>query len=215
MNIFASDVTAAELNDSGEVRVNLGYGTEGVGASMPIYGMGSFVSMPYQPDDNGKAQALYVEYGNKKIVVATRDNRIAKKAGALKSGDAAIVTHGAARVIVKRATDAIFFYTENAKDGGSSMVHEVSGANGTVKTVVGKTMIVQDKDTITLSAGGTSLTLDSDGVHIFGKVFACNTATATLCTMPGGAPPPPGIGSCCVGPAGMAAVGSTRVTVGL
>lgn len=207
-DILASDVT------NGEVRVNLGELADGQGfqANGAVWGIDGFQSCPNDPDENGCAQALYLVSGNQKRAIATRDNRWTAKAGALKPGDRAIVTNSAARVFVKKASGEVILYTENEKDGNSSQLVNVSGKQGTNIFLCGSTLITQDKDSITLSAGGTTLTVDSSGVTIFGAHFACNTGGGNLGVL-GVIAPPPGVCSVIIGPAGIVGVPSSRWTM--
>lgn len=213
-----SDILATEAK-TGEIRVNLGDSITGEGFdhNVPLWGTDGFVSRPADPDDKGAAQALYFADGNQKRVLATRDQRWSDKAGNLEPGDRAIVSNGPARVFVKRKSEAVTLYTENADQ--KPILAEVNGNKETITLLVvggGGTSLLQMKPgQITLGVdGGGSIVIDKQGVHVFGPYFAANTGGGNLGTI-AGVVPPPGPNSILQGPTGMAGIPNPKWTIGM
>ena len=210
-----ADVTASTIASDGQVRVNIGdaFTGKGFAADAPLWGLDGFVSRPNDPDADGAAQVLYLVDGDNKRAFASRDNRWASKAGNLAPGDRAIVSNCDARMFVKKERNAVTLYTVNEKDDGHSMLVDLAGKDGNLIILNGSAQIRMTKDSITLGvSGGGAIVIDKDGVQVLGAQAAINCSTVTIGLM-GGAPPPPGSSSACVGPTGMAAIGSHSVTI--
>ena len=208
-----ADVLLADHVD-GEVRLNLGDAISGEGEAtdVPYWGTPGFVSMPDAPDATGACQILYIVDGPRRIPIAGRDNRYSGKSGAPKPGDRMITSSGSARVMIKRADDAVTLYCENEPDNKSSMIITQNGKTGVTTILNGKSQVRVKTDEITFAAGGTTMTLDAEGLHVFGKHVALNTGSGNLGNLGPGAPPP-GLGSIVAGPSGMLGAPSMRWTV--
>jgi len=172
---------------NGEIRVNLGDSRDSTGfwPDAPMWGLDGFYSRPNDPDADGAAQAFFINDANENRVLASRDNRFADKVGSMDPGDRAIVTSGDARIFIKQVRDAITLYTVSQPDD-DNMLFDMSGKDGVIKITCGAAWIEMNSDSITLSAGGSSIAIDKDGITIVGAHFGCSTASGHL-----GAPGPP------------------------
>ena len=191
MFIGVEDITQSTAVD-GEVRVTLGDSRVPAGTAQdtPLWSSGGFVSRPVDPDADGAAQGLYVNDGNKRRVIAWRDNRYTVNAGTLEPGESAIVCDRDARAMVKGAKNIVTLYTVNAQDNSSMMV-TLDGDTGTITLACGKSFISITNDAISLVAGGkTSLLLDSKGAYVSGAECCLSAAKGSIGIMPGGAPVP-------------------------
>ena len=210
-DVLQSDVT------NGVVTVTIGDKAtgDGLGADMALWGNADgFVSVPNDPDADGCAQVLWAQEGQTRRAVAIRDRRYSEKGGVLKAGDRAIVSSSAARLFLKNAAAALTLYTENQKDGDSSMIFEMNGEKGKIRMVDGKAYLTISKDEILLGVGGTCVKITEEGFFLYGKHCALNTGGGNLGVI-GPIPPPPGANSIVAGPAGQVAVASTRWTISL
>ena len=213
--ISRSNVLIAE-NKNGEVKITVGNIADkvGTGQNIPMWGPPGFVSMPDLPDDDGACQALLLADGAHSIALGFRDNRYAKKSGAIKPGDRLITTSKNARFLLKAEDDGVTMYTANEPDGGSSMAVTMSGKKGETVIVNGKSAIRMTADEITMSAGGVTIQLKGGTFAVYGKHAAFNVGGGNLGVL-GIVPPPQGLGSILAGPAGMIGAPSTRWTVAL
>src|SRR5262245_36519161 len=126
---YVAEISATSIEE-GEVRANLGYGEDGIGADSPIWGIASFAYRPADPDETGAAMTNVCVSGDNQRCIVTRDNRYSEKAGALNPGDSAILTTGPARVMVKDGNKSVTLFTENEKDDDSSQMVHVDGKQG-------------------------------------------------------------------------------------
>lgn len=203
--------------EGGDVRLNLGNAltSEGVSSDSPLWANGhAFVARPANADPTGACEAQYLYQGNQIIAIATRDARYAEKAGELQPGDAAIVTPGEARLMLKTDNDSVTIYTTNQTDSDSSMLISVIGEAGKILIANGSSYIEMQKDKIVLSAGGAMLVINgaSGAVEVYGKHFAANTGGGNLGVV-GGIAPPIGAASVIAGVSGIAGAPSTKWTV--
>lgn len=208
------DVTLSE-QVNGEVRCNIGYAStgEGIGANSVMWGVDGFYSMPNGPSDDGRAcEALVLDGGDKRWVVATKDVRWASKVPNIAPGDRMVASDCDARMMLRREQNQIALYSANEDDNGSTMVIDINGKTGDLQILNGGALIAMTKDSIMLVAGGASIELKDGVVSICGKHFACNTGSGNLGTV-GPLPPPVGLGSIVSGATGMAGVGSSKFTV--
>lgn len=203
--------------EGGEIRVKLGYSISGAGLAdnCSWWGPDGFISRPNPPSDEGAPMAFWLQGANRRYVIASRDNRFAEQVGELDPGDRAIVTDGEARVLVKKERDAVVLLTKNASTGYSMML-DMSGTDGEIKIVNGKSFFRIEKDRISMGvSGGCTLTLGADGVvSIDGAFLNCATGGGRLGVLGPQIPGPPApAGSVLYGPAGMAGVASTSWTI--
>lgn len=213
-----ADILSSTQTD-GEVRVNLGEQTDGsgFGADSPVYGIDGFAAMPNDPDENGACQALYLVDGNEKVVFGTRDNRSIAKVGALKPGDRVVFSNCDARVMLKKADNAVSLYTVNETaepaDGTAQML-DLRGSTGVTVLLNGGCIIQQLKDEVLVAInGGASWRMTEEGHEFFGQKFSINCSTVTIGLMPGGLPPAPGVNGAIYGISGVTGVASTSVTI--
>lgn len=177
--------------EGGEIRVTLGDSRAdlGIAPNTPIWGGGGFISRPADPGEEGAAQGLYINDGNKRRIIAWRDNRFATKAGSLEPGASAIVCDRDARVMVKSTNNLVTLYSVNSQDGDSSMMVSVDGSTGEITIACGASFITMTKTSIALVVGGkTSLLLDEFGAYISGAECCLSAARGSIGLMPGGAP---------------------------
>lgn len=215
--IGSADILTSALDDSGEVRLNLGDALTGEGISndSSYWGIDGFVSRPNDATSTGAAQALYMVDGHQKRVLASRDNRWITGYGQLAAGDRAIVSDCEAKFLLKKDRSAVTLYTTNEQDDNNSMMVDVDGKNGIITIINAGSVLRMTKDEIVLavSGGNASITLNGDGaVQITGKSFWAATSGVCLGTV-GGAPPIPGVMSALIGPVGLAGVPSTSVVI--
>jgi hypothetical protein len=183
------DVVGIDVAPNGAVRLRVGdaFNEEGYSADTPVYGLPNVVSVPLPPENGEAAQAMCVENGVRRRIVAMRDNRIASKGGSLQPGDTAIYTDGEAKVLVKRDSDSVALYTVGA-DSGNSMMVTVDGANDQILLHTGGAFIKVGQDEIVLAVnGGGALRLSKDGLH-----FQGNNAEVKASTIKMGGNIPPG-----------------------
>lgn len=218
MELIKVDIVSTELVD-GEVRCTVGQGGEGTVADVTIWGNGGFISRPGDPADEAFCQGLYLEGGNTRRVIATKDNRIIAKYGELKPGDSAIVTAGPARVLVKDTDKSVTLLTMADDSDQNPVFVQVDGASGKVEIMcTGSNGSKVSKATFSPSAifmglsGGGSITIDMTGVTIGGSHFACNTKGGNF-GLVGPAPPPTGAMSLLAGPTGMAGMPAALWTI--
>jgi len=215
---FYADITNS-TSDGGEIRVNLGDSIkkESFAAEQPVWGMGGFFYRPRDPDATGAAEAVYVEDGHEKIVLATRDNRLDDtKVGSLGKGDRAIIGEGEARIFIKDDRDAISLFTVSQPDD-DNMTIDMDGSAGTLLISCGQSYIKITNDSILIGTAGGYLEVGPDGVSAGGQHFACNTGSGHLGLMvpaPPTAPMAPAR-SIVAGPTGMAGIGSLSWTVSI
>lgn len=208
-----ADVLATD-SQNGQIVVNVGDSVDGTGfaSGVPLWANGDgFISRPNDPDANGAPQALFVNEGQTLRVIAIRDNRWIANVGNLQPGDRAIVSNCQARLFLKCANNGISIYTTNDTDNGSAMLVDVNGKNGALTLANGKALVSITTDQIVLSAGGSAVVIDANGVQVFGSHFGANTATGNLGVI-ATIPPPVGVQSIVCGPIGMSGVGSQNWT---
>lgn len=203
--------------DNGVVRIKVGdaASNEGYSADCGVWGVGGFVSRPDLPSAAGACEVLTVTDGNERRVIGTRDKRQADKVGALDEGDRAIVGSSPARLFVKAGKKSVVLYTED-DDGGSSMLINVEGESGKIQIIHGGgASFEMSKDTIVLSAGGSSLEIGPKGVSVIGAHIGLNAMGINLGIIgaQGESPPMAPLSSVMCGPTGMAAVPCLHVTV--
>jgi len=213
-----TDVVGVDIVDS-EVRLRVGDATKEQGWSKDaaIYGLAGFVSVPLPPENGEAAQALCLDSGNSRRVIATRDNRLASKAGALKPGDAAIFCDNEARLLLKRDTDTISLYSKNANTD-QSMLAAVNGQDGVISLVNGEAFLEIGADYVSMGVkDGCTIKIGKDSVDVFGNAFQ---AAVNLCLLGWQVPglqmaPNVPTNAVAVGVAGPVNVVSTKVFVGL
>jgi hypothetical protein len=187
------DVVGIDVEPNGAVRLRVGdaFNEEGFSADTPMYGMANVVSVPLPPENGEAAQALCVENGVRRRVVAMRDNRIAAQGGTLKPGDTAIFTDREAKLLVKRDTDQVIAYTKGASSGNSQMILN-DGENDQIVLTVGGAFISIGQESIVLAVnGGASLTLTKDSIAMLTNAIQAVAASVQLGDMGGGVPVPP------------------------
>lgn len=211
-NIIKLDIAATERSDSGELRYKLAENDNtGVLSDATCWGIDGFYSRPSDPDERGACQALLAYEGNNRRVIATKDNRITGKYAELEPGDRAVVTDGNARFLLRKADDSLSWVT--SEDGGDTVLMQLTPTAWTLMMpgAIGA-MIQMKHDRIVMSVNqGGSLIIDKAGVHIGGPLTECNTGLVTLGMLAPSTPLVQGVNSVCMGPTGMAAVGSTKV----
>jgi hypothetical protein len=159
--IVTADITNATVQD-GEVRVTVGDATSGAGfgAVCSMWSQDGFISCPNLPTsgtgNDGACQCIYVQDGNEKKVIGTRDHRYQEQTGNIEAGDRAIVTSGAAKVVVKNRTATVTLATTD--DGTpAGNVSTVSNAPDEIALVSKYGSIIIDKDGIFITHVGGAL----------------------------------------------------------
>jgi hypothetical protein len=104
-----ADATASTLASNGEIRFNLGDSTKGTGidAGVPFWGTDGFLSRPADPDANGAAQIFFVNDGNLRRCIGSRDRRYLAQAGTIDPGDRSIYTPTGLRIFLDSSTKTV------------------------------------------------------------------------------------------------------------
>ncbi len=219
MMIQKLDILSVELVN-GELRCQLGDSAreEGRFSDATWWGLDGFYSRPKPPDEDGACMALYVGSNSARRIFASKDNRVIEKYGELGEGDKAIVGYGDARFIMKDASDSISLMTKNHAANDELMIQQLNGQKGEFTILLGGTdgtTIIKAKSGVIHFgvAGGGSLTIDKDGVHVTGNVFNAACANGNLGLVGNAIPPPPGVNSILKGVAGNIGTPSTGWTV--
>lgn len=188
-----ADVLAV-TTDGGEVRIRIGDAVlqQGFGEGIPAYGPDGFIGVQNLPTEDGKsAQLMYVQDGNRKICIGSRDNRFKEKIGTGKPGDRMIITDGEARFMIKQERDAVTLYTVN-QDADKSMMLDLDGSAGQALWLNAEAFIRLMKDEIVLAVnGGGAIRISKDGVQVTGGSFQAVCGAVQLGDMGGGIAPPP------------------------
>lgn len=203
--------------ENGVVRFKVGdaASNEGLTSDCGVWGTDGFVSRPDLPSTAGACQVLTVTDGHDRRVIGSRDSRNADKVGALEEGDRAIVGSSAARLFVKKGKKSVVLYTED-DDGGASMLINIEGESGKIQIIHGGgASFEMSKDTIVLSAGGSSLEIGPNGISAIGAHIGLNAMSGNLGIIGPQAESPPAapLASIVCGPSGMAGVPCLHWTV--
>lgn len=185
--IGTADVTLSTLDEeTKEVRLNLGdaRANTGIAANVGYWGLDGFISRPNDsgnsgPED-GACQALYLQDGNNKKVIATRDNRFTEFVAELAPGDRAIVSNCQARFFLKKERAGLTLFTKDLKPGspteGEGMMIDLSGKDGAITiTGAGCVMTMAEKKITIGVQGGPVLEIDENGFTFSGVYMAINT----------------------------------------
>lgn len=209
-----ADVLSGELKD-GQVRLNIGNATTGKGtdSQVAVYAIDGFYSMPNDPASDGAAQVFWFRDGERKVVVGGRDNRWISGYGTLDAGDRAITSNCDAMIALKRANSAIVMFSKNQTDSNSDMVYDFNGKEGRITFLNGQAIINMSKDTITMTAGGTTVEIGPDGFFVNGNHCGLNTNGGNLGAT-GMIPPITGPQSLIFGVSGVSGAPSTKWTIG-
>lgn len=211
-----ADVISVDTED-GEVRLKLGDAIKAIGiaSEVPCYGPDGFIGIPNAPDEDGAAQALYIQDGDGLTCLGTRDNRLASQIGAGEEGDRMIVGK-VARVLVKKKTASVTLYTEGEKSGFSQLISN-DGSKEKITLAVGLTKIEITADDIKLSVnGGPALSLSklTQSAEIRGNNVNIDGGRVTVgLSSTGIRPAVPGVQSALVGPLGILGLPSPTVLI--
>lgn len=215
--IIKADVLAVDRDSSGEVRINIGESTDGVGlaSGAAIWCADGFFGVPNEPDDDGACGVLYHVEGNQRRAIGTKDNRFLDAYGQLEAGDRTIVSDSKARFLLKRGTDSITIYTQDSDD--NAIVFSVDGSAGAIIAQVGgpngTAHFEMKSGEVKISAGGSAcIQIKGNEIILFGDLFSAATGRVVLGTI-GGAPPPMGTNSALYGFSGMTGAPSSSVTI--
>lgn len=157
-----------------------------------ICALGHF-AMPFPANENGSAEGLVARdiAGLDGAVVSIRDVRASDAVGKMKPGDVVISTTGdqhAACTHWKEAERQVAHISRDSQ--GRTMLVLLDGQNDKVQiTALGAHIEIDPQGNISLtSAGGNGIIIDSEGVHVIGKL-TCGTAvpglSVALCTPAG------------------------------
>lgn len=150
--IVTADITLVTVQ-SGEVRCNVGDATssEGIGAVCSVWGMDGYIAAPNLPEPDGTAacQCIYVQDGNEKKIIGTRDHRFQPQTGNIEAGDRLIVCKSAAKVVLKdsKATVTLATTDDGTPSGNSSQ-------------------IINSPDEISLRSKYGAIIIDKDGIWL-------------------------------------------------
>lgn len=186
--IQRADVIATEAVD-GEIRVTIGdqFHKWTWASDCPMYGADGFIGRPNLPENDGAAQALYLQDGDQRVVVGTKDNRWTSKVGDVQPGDRVIYSNSEARFFLKREDDAICLYSTSTPTG-KSMIMSLDGKAGKGLMMVGGTSIEMDGTDINIIAGSgaASIVIKGDGsICINGASLLANVGNVLLGSLPG------------------------------
>lgn len=178
-----------------------------------------FASRPSKPiAKTSAAQTIKVSAADRDLCVASQDLRGLELYGSLDFGETCLYAPGEtgtaqARIVLKK-DGSIHLYTRQGNTStGGGMVVQVDAANDAIRLLNSQGYgLIIDGDGITLTTGTGALTIASSG-----NVKLVGTGTAQLdgTSVTLGSIAAPGVNSVCVGPAGIAGVGSTKVFAAL
>jgi hypothetical protein len=154
-----ADVVASDLARNGEIRVNLGdAGTgSGIGAGVPFWGIDGFLSRPADPTPAGACQQLFVNDGQTRYAIGSRDRRFLPyvptvgeivgtypglDTSGLDPGDRVIYTPNGVAVVLDRSSNAV---TLVSPDGSRARLQDGEWS---------------------ISVGGSSLTLTANSFDV-------------------------------------------------
>ena len=155
------ELVTCQLRDVGE--------EEGSDAEdVEIWSHGPIVYRPDDPSDDGECQALVMDEAGKKLILATRDTRIAALAGAFNAGDAAFCGAGpkCPRLLTKKSGAVTLYQTGDTVDS-------YCGIDDDGSIVMGNQWgaLSIGPDGITLQWGSLGICLNATGVTITGPII--------------------------------------------
>jgi hypothetical protein len=214
--------------ETGQIQCTVGDATSGYAwtKGCPIIGIDGFYSLPVEYTQDGSAEALTYDDGTTQYILGYWDHRYEDRVGTMKPGDRAISSRGHARFLLKDASDSINMVSKAADlpeekdpetgavltDMGISILGD-NGGESSISLTLGTSIVQVTKDEILLSAGGTQIVINTDGVSIYGKNFMCNTGGGNLGLLAPGVAPVKGAQSVLMGPIGQAGIASLGWTV--
>lgn len=180
-----------------------------------------FASRPPKPQAGKQAaQAVVCKTSDRDVAVASVDQRGLALYGNLDHGETCIYAAGEdgeaqARALFKKNGSISLYTRVGNSPTGAGMIFQLDAENDAIRMTNGKGYgIIIDTNGIRATTGGTkaALTLGSDG--------SCSLIGTGQCQCDGskvilGAVAAPGVNAVCVGPAGIAAAGSTKVFAAL
>jgi hypothetical protein len=206
-----SDVLGSSV-DGGEVRLNLGFyqGTSedlGIGAASPMWSQAGFASRPADPGSGGAAMALWLQDGDQRRVLATRDNRRVEKVGDLKPGGVAIFSSGTSNsfVTLDGENGTISIYSPYAyssdvpgkahlialnTESGNESISIVHGEGHSILMTTSGSLVLKNK------AGDAYIEINDGGIVLNGNVtinggFVAGDVTTALPVLVGTPPGTP------------------------
>jgi hypothetical protein len=180
-----------------------------------------FASRPPKPQAGKQAaQAVVVKTSDRDVVVASVDQRGLGLYGNLDHGETCLYAAGEdgnaqGRVLIKK-NGSVSLYTRNGNtSSGAGMTVQLDAENDAIRITNSKGYgIIIDDNGVSITTGGTKagIKVGSDGT--------CSMIATGQCQCDGdriilGATAAPGVNSVCVGPAGIAAAGSSKVFAAL
>lgn len=140
-----------------------------------VYQALGLTSLPYPKDADGFAEAVALRNvaGRDVVYVGARDTRSAKIVGKMRPGDTVVHSTGpsqAAQLQLKEEKRQAVLYTKDTRGKGVSVI--LDGKNNKLQIMgFGATIeIDKDGDISLINKAGKGLLIQSDGVHVRGKL---------------------------------------------
>lgn len=107
--VEVADAVASTTATNGEIRFNLGDSSTGSGVASDVcfWGTDGFLSRPVDPDANGSAQMLFINDGNQRRIVGSRDRRFYDGLETIDGGDRMVYSPCGIRVRLDESEQAI------------------------------------------------------------------------------------------------------------
>jgi hypothetical protein len=177
------------------------------------------VSRPPKPvAGKTAARAVVFRRGNTDVVISSEDDRGLALMGQLADGETCLYAAGEdgeaqARILLKKNGSINLYTREGNTSSGAGMIIQIDAENDAIRITnsLGYGLIIDpDGVSITTGSSGGALTIGADGKCSLIATGRCQVDGTTILL---GSNPAmvPGVASVCVGPAGIAAIPSTKV----
>ena len=215
LDVMTTTVTSKLKRILAQIGSNTGRTVDGVNSEW--WQHVGFISRPSKPvAGKASARAVAIRKGTIDAIIASEDDRGLELKGNLKEGETCVYApgedgKGQARALFK-ANGGINLYTRvGNKEDGAGMIVQLDAENDAIRITNGKGYgIIIDSNGVAITTGGSKAGL------VIGADGKCSMIGTGPCQIDGsrivlGAIALPGVNNVCTGPAGIAAIPSTKV----